>query len=124
MSGSLVGAKWVYLTLPFIVMIFCMILLMTNYRALNALLLGDETAGTLGFNVGRMQKMLILVASLLAGVTIAVSGSIGFIGLMVPHNSRLLIGSDDKKVYPISALIGGIQVVWTDEASTVVIAAE
>lgn len=124
MSGSLAGARWGYLTLPLIVIIFCMILLMTNYRALNALLLGDETAGTLGINVGRMQKMLILIASLLAGVTIAVSGSIGFIGLMVPHISRLLIGSDHKKVLPISALLGGILVIWTDVVARMVIAPE
>lgn len=124
MSGSLAGAKWGYLTLPFIVIIFCMVLLMTNYRALNALLLGDETAGTLGVNVGRMQKLLILIASLLAGVTIAVSGSIGFIGLMVPHISRLLIGSDHKKVLPISALLGGILVIWTDVVARMVIAPE
>lgn len=124
MSGSLAGAKWGYLTLPLIVIIFCMILLMTNYRALNALLLGEETAGTLGINVGKMQKMLILIASLLAGVTIAVSGSIGFIGLMIPHIARLLIGSDHKKVLPISALLGGILVIWTDVAARVVIAPE
>jgi iron complex transport system permease protein len=124
MSGSLAGAKWGYLTLPLVVIIFCMILLMTNYRALNALLLGDETAGTLGINVGRTQKMLILIASLLAGVTIAVSGSIGFIGLMVPHISRLLIGSDHKKVLPISALLGGILVIWTDVVARIVIAPE
>ncbi|WP_227541150.1 iron chelate uptake ABC transporter family permease subunit, partial [Klebsiella pneumoniae] len=65
----------------------------------------------------RVQKILVLVASLLAGTTIAVSGSIGFIGLMVPHITRLLIGSDHKKVLPVSALLGGIFVIWTDVAA-------
>ena len=124
MSGSLAGAKWGYLKLPLIVIIFCMTVLMINYRSLNSLLLGDETAGTLGINVRRMQKLLVLVASLLAGVTIAVSGSIGFIGLMVPHITRLLIGSDHKRVLPVSALLGGILVVWTDVAARLVIAPE
>ncbi|MFJ8066393.1 FecCD family ABC transporter permease [Psychrobacillus sp. NPDC096426] len=124
MSGSLAGAKWGYLKLPLVVIIFCMTVLLINYRALNALLLGDETASTLGINVRRMQKMLVLVASLLAGVTIAVSGSIGFIGLMVPHMTRLLIGSDHKRVLPVSALLGGILVVWTDVAARLVIAPE
>ncbi|MEH7236645.1 FecCD family ABC transporter permease [Bacillus sp. JJ1562] len=124
MSGSLAGAKWGYLTLPFIVAVFCMVILMSQYRALNALLFGDETAGTLGFNVSRLHRMLILVASLLAGVTIAVSGSIGFIGLMVPHITRLLVGSDHKRVLPISALLGGILVIWTDVAARKVIAPE
>ena len=72
MSGSLAGAKWGYLQLPFFVMLICMIVLLINYRALNALLFGEETAGTLGINVSSMQKLLILIASLLAGVTISV----------------------------------------------------
>lgn len=124
MAGSLAGAKWGYLKLPFGVIIICITVLMVNYRALNGLLLGDDTAGTLGIHVRRMQKMLVLVASLLAGVTIAVSGSIGFIGLMVPHMTRLLIGSDHKRVLPVSALLGGILVVWTDIAARMLIAPE
>ncbi len=124
MSGSLAGAKWGYLKLPFIVVIVCLIFLMINYRALNALLLGDEAAVTLGINVANMQKILILVASLLAGVTIAVSGSIGFIGLIVPHMTRLFVGSDHRRVLPVSALLGGILVVWTDVVARLVIAPE
>ncbi|WP_082232776.1 FecCD family ABC transporter permease [Halobacillus massiliensis] len=124
MAGSLAGAKWGYLTLPLLAMILCMTILLINYRALNALLAGDETAGTLGFNVNILQTMLVIIASLLAGVTIAVSGSIGFVGLMVPHITRLLIGSDHKKVLPVSAFIGGILVVWTDVAARLIIAPE
>lgn len=122
MSGSLAGAKWAYLTLPLIVMVCCITALLISYRSLNALTLGDETAGTLGYNVNRMQKLLILVASLLAGVTIAVSGAIGFIGLMVPHLTRLLVGSDHKRVLIVSALLGGILVVWADVVARMVIA--
>ncbi|MGI6631371.1 MAG: FecCD family ABC transporter permease [Bacillota bacterium] len=124
LSGSLAGAKWGYLTLPFGVIIICMVILLINHRALNALLMGDETAGTLGFNVARLQKMLVLVSSLMAGTTIAVSGTIGFVGLMVPHITRLLVGSDHKRVLPVSALIGGILVVWVDVAARLVIAPE
>ncbi|CDQ18982.1 FecCD family ABC transporter permease [Halobacillus karajensis] len=124
MAGSLAGAKWGYLTLPLLVMFLCMTILLLNYRALNALLAGDETAGTLGFNVNVIQTMLVLIASLLAGVTIAVSGSIGFVGLMIPHITRLLIGSDHKKVLPVSAFLGGILVVWTDVAARLIIAPE
>ncbi|PKG24326.1 ABC transporter permease [Niallia nealsonii] len=124
MSGSLAGSKWAYLKLPLIVMVICMIILIIYYRALNALLLGEEAAGTLGIHVERTQKMLIVVCSLLVGVTISVSGSIGFVGLMVPHVTRLLVGSDHKRVLPISALLGGILVVWTDVAARMVIAPE
>lgn len=124
MSGSLAGAKWAYLTLPFAVLVLCMAFLMANYRGLNLLLLGDESAGALGVNVRRLQKSLILVSSLMAGVTIAVSGTIDFVGLMVPHFTRLLVGGDHKKVLPISALLGGILVVWVDVAARLIIAPE
>ena len=124
MSGSLAGAKWAYLRLPLIVLAFCMVFLMVNYRGLNLLLLGDESAGALGVNVRRLQKELVLIASLIAGVTIAVSGTIGFVGLMVPHFTRLLVGGDHKKVLPISALLGGILVVWVDVAARIIIAPE
>ncbi|MBR2666751.1 MAG: iron ABC transporter permease [Oscillospiraceae bacterium] len=124
MSGSLASAKWAYLKLPLIVLILCMIFLMLNHRGLNLLLLGEESAGSLGVNVRRLQKELILVASLIAGVTIAVSGTIGFVGLMVPHFTRLLVGGDHKKVLPISALLGGILVVWVDVVARLIIAPE
>jgi iron complex transport system permease protein len=124
MSGSLAGARWAYLTLPLAVLFICTITLMVNYRALNLLLLGDESAGALGINVRQTQKMLVLVASLMAGTTIAVSGTIGFVGLMVPHFSRLLVGADHKRVLPVSALLGGILVVWVDAAARTVLAPE
>lgn len=124
MSGSLAGAKWAYLKLPLVVLLLCMVFLMLNHRGLNLLLLGDESAGALGVNVRSLQKQLILVASLMAGTTIAVSGSIGFVGLMVPHFTRLLVGGDHKKVLPISALLGGILVVWVDVAARLLIAPE
>lgn len=124
MSGSLAGARWEYLTLPLVTMVLCMSVLLLNYRTLNVLLLGDYTAGTLGIHVERMQKGLILISALLAGVTIAVSGSIGFVGLMCPHFARLLVGSDHKKVLPISAILGAILVVWTDVAARMLFAPE
>ncbi len=124
MAGSLAGARWAYLTLPLAVLVICMAVLMINYRGLNLLLLGDESAGALGINVRRLQKMLVLVASLMAGVTISVSGSIGFVGLMVPHFTRLIVGGDHKKVLPVSALLGGILVVWVDVAARMIIAPE
>ncbi|MEG1872815.1 MAG: iron ABC transporter permease, partial [Ruthenibacterium sp.] len=124
MSGSLAGAKWAYLKLPLVVLLACIAVLMLNYRGLNLLLLGDENAVALGVNVRRLQKLLILIASLLAGVTIAVSGVIGFVGLMVPHFTRLLVGGDHRKVLPLSAISGGILVVWVDVAARMLLAPE
>lgn len=124
MSGSLAGAKWGYLTLPLAVLLICMAVLMVNYRGLNLLLLGDENAGALGINVAKLQKLLILIASLMTGVTVAVSGTIGFVGLMVPHFTRILVGGDHRKVLPVSALLGGILVIWVDAAARLLIAPE
>ncbi|MEG2654001.1 MAG: iron ABC transporter permease, partial [Ruthenibacterium sp.] len=117
-------AKWAYLKLPLVVLLACIAVLMLNYRGLNLLLLGDENAVALGVNVRRLQKLLILIASLLAGVTIAVSGVIGFVGLMVPHFTRLLVGGDHRKVLPLSAISGGILVVWVDVAARMLLAPE
>ena len=124
MSGSLVGAKWSYLTLPLGVMLICISILLINYRNLNALVLGEEAAGTLGVNVGRAQGLLILISSLLAGTTVAVSGSIGFVGLMTPHITRMLVGSDHKRVLPVSAFMGGLLVIWVDVIARMIIAPE
>lgn len=124
MSGSLAGAKWEYLTLPTIIMILCILYLGIHYRTLNVLLLGENVSPTLGINVKSMQKKLILISSLLAGVTISVSGSIGFVGLMCPHFSRLLAGSDHKKVLILSPIIGAILVIWTDVVARMLFAPE
>jgi iron complex transport system permease protein len=124
LSGSLAGARWAYLTLPLAVLLTGTAALMVNYRALNLLLLGEESAGSLGVNVRRTQKLLVFIASLMAGVTISVSGGIGFVGLMAPHFTRFLVGADHKKVLPFAALGGGILVVWVDVAARTVIAPE
>ncbi len=124
MSGSLASAKWAYLKLPLVVLILCMTYLMINYRGLNLILLGEDAAVSLGVNTSSLQKQLVVIASLMAGVTIAVSGTIGFVGLMVPHFTRLLVGGNHRKVLPISALLGGILVVWVDVVARLIIAPE
>jgi iron complex transport system permease protein len=124
LSGSLAGAKLAYLTLPLVTLLICMFLLFINYRGLNLLLLGEENAMSLGVNVPRLQKMLVIISSLMAGVTISVSGTIGFVGLMAPHFTRLLVGADHRKVLPIAALLGGIFVIWVDVAARMLIAPE
>ncbi len=124
MSGSLASAKWEYLGLPLIVLVICTMFLYINYRGLNIIILGEDSAVSLGVNVSRLQKQLIVVASLMAGVTVAVSGAIGFVGLMVPHFTRILVGGNHKKVLPVSALLGGMLVLWVDVVARMVIAPE
>ncbi len=81
--------------------------LLLQTRSLNALLVGEETARTLGTDTDRFRKQLFLVTSLLTGVIVAVSGVIGFVGLMIPHSVRFLVGSDHRRVLPVSLLLGG-----------------
>lgn len=124
MSGSLAGAKWEYLTLPLVLIVATGAYLMLHYRTLNVMLLGESSALSLGVNIHFFQKMLMLISSLLVAATISVSGVIGFVGLICPHLARLLVGGDHKRVLPISALLGGILVVWTDVLARTLFAPE
>lgn len=124
MLGSLAGAKWSNLGIPFFTLLLVFILLFMNYRQLNALLLGEETAATLGISLDRFRIFIILLVSLLTGVVVAVSGSIGFVGLIIPHIVRMMVGSNYKAVLPVSALIGAIFLVWADIAARMAIAPE
>ncbi|HMM46668.1 MAG TPA: iron ABC transporter permease [Thiobacillaceae bacterium] len=112
--GSLAGTQWPDLGLPAIVILAGSLWLALQARALNALLSGDETAITLGVDTTRMRRILFLVVSVLTGVIVAVSGAIGFVGLMIPHVTRMLVGSEHRRVLPVSMLIGAIFLVWVD----------
>ncbi|MFJ8461385.1 FecCD family ABC transporter permease [Lysinibacillus xylanilyticus] len=124
MLGSLAGAKWSNLLIPTVIFIVVFALLWLHYRSLNLLLLGEEAAVTLGVNLQQFRIQLILLVSLLTGVLVAVSGSIGFVGLIIPHIVRLIVGSNHKYVIPISALFGAIFLVWADALARIIIAPE
>ncbi|MEH7334531.1 iron ABC transporter permease [Neobacillus drentensis] len=122
MMGSLAGAKWEYLTIPSVVVIVGLVYLLFQSRSLNVLLMGEEAAATLGVNIDTFRKVLIIITSLITGTVVAVSGSIGFIGLVIPHIARLLVGSDHKRVLPVSILMGMILVIWSDVFARLVLA--
>jgi iron complex transport system permease protein len=91
-------------------------------HALNLLSLGEENAQQLGVDVNRLQKHLFVAASLIVGVIVSISGMIGFVGLMVPHVMRLMLGSDFRLLLPASFLAGGIFLCWADTLARVVLA--
>ncbi len=124
MMGSLTGAKWEYLTIPAIAVLWGTIFIWIQSRNLNLLLMGEETASTLGMNIERFRKFLIVFTALLTGVVVAVSGAIGFIGLMVPHMVRLIVGTDHKKVVPVSVFVGAIFVIWADVLARMILSPE
>lgn len=112
--GSLAGTSWAELTLPVAVLVCGCLILLVQARSLNSLIVGDETAATLGVNTTRFRRRLFLTVSLITGTMVAVSGAIGFVGLMIPHMVRLLMGTDHRRVIPISLFVGGIFLIWVD----------
>jgi iron complex transport system permease protein len=112
--GSLAGSDWIDLTLPAAVLLLGAGYLTLQARSLNALCAGDESAATLGVNVSRFRRQLFLIMSLITGVLVATSGAIGFVGLMIPHVVRMMVGADHRRVLPLSALIGSIFLIWVD----------
>lgn len=124
MLGGLSGTQWEDLTLPALALALGIIYLLAQSRALNALINGDETATTLGIDVHRLRRHLLVITSLLTGVIIAVSGAIGFVGLMMPHIVRLIVGTDHRRVLPVSLLAGAVYLIWVDVMARTLFAPE
>ncbi len=97
---------------------------MARARDLNALLAGDETAVTLGVGVSRLRLQLFVACALMTGTAVAVSGAIGFVGLMLPHIMRPLVGADHRRLLPAAALAGASFLVWVDVGARTVLAPE
>lgn len=114
------GWSHVKLLVPFFVIGTCFLLFRS--RELNAFALGEEAAEHLGVNVQKGKIIIIVGASLLTGAAVSVSGSIGFVGLVIPHFTRLLIGPNHKHVLPLSLFIGGGYLVLADLFARTIIA--
>jgi len=112
--GSLNSRGWDEIRITWIPIIFSLILSLLLSRQLNLLSLGDELSMSLGNSLFRSRCLIGAMATLLAASAVAIGGLIGFIGLIVPHFSRLLIGSDYKFILPLSALIGGLTLSTAD----------
>lgn len=100
----------------------CIILTIFLAHTLNVITLGHEPAAHLGLNVELTKKMFFLIASLMAGATVASCGLIGFVGLIVPHTVRLIVGPDHRKLVPAAALSGAAFLVIADSFARSVIA--
>lgn len=121
--GSLSLAGWgTPLLAVALVVILTVALLLVLGRKLDALAIGDETARTLGVSPEALRTGLLVLISLCVGVVVAASGSIGFVGLVVPHLARRLVGSVHAHAIPIAALLGAILLLWADIAARTVLA--
>ena len=124
MLGGLGLAQWGQLIYPLIILVACAAWLIWKTQDLNAMTVGDETASTLGIPVARFRLAVFVVGALITGVMVAFSGIIGFVGLMVPHVVRMLIGGDYARVLPGSALLGAVFLLWADITARTIMAPE
>jgi len=125
MLGSLNGITWSRLAFAAPLIILPTLLLMQFSRHLNALLLGEAEARHLGFQVERMKRVMVGLVALTVGAIVALTGAIGFVGLLVPHLVRLMMGADHRTLFPLSALLGASLVLLADlVARTIVVPAE
>ena len=124
MLGGLGLARWELLAIPGATVLLGLLVLLGMARPLNALMAGEQTAVTLGLNARSVRLLAFLICSLLTGVLVAISGSIGFVGLMVPHIARRLVGAEHRRLLPVSLLLGSLFLIWVDVAARTLIAPE
>ena len=123
--GSCAGTTWndILFLLPFLIVIA--IVLLYYAKDLNIMQLGTDTAQTLGVNVKAVTYITLITSSLLIAVVVAICGVIGFIGLIIPHAVRLMVGSDNRRVFSYSLLLGALFLLIADTlARTIAIPAE
>jgi len=116
MAGKLSGASWADLRIALIGIIPAMVLCVLLSNQFNILLLGEEMARGLGQNVERVRRIAAFLIIVLVGSAVAVAGPIGYVGLIVPHMARSIVGSDYRKVVPLAALMGATLLVLADLA--------
>ncbi|REE96485.1 FecCD family ABC transporter permease [Thermomonospora umbrina] len=119
LMGSVAGATWGDLGVPAVVITACMAYLLLRARAMNALMAGEDAAAGLGVAVRSQRVALLVVGSLLTATVVSVVGGIGFIGLMIPHMTRFVVGGDHRRVLPVSLLAGALFLVLVDLAARI-----
>lgn len=112
--GSLGGTRWEMLPLPAIIVTLGLVVMLALSRLLDAMLIGEEPAQSLGVPVEVVKRGLIVLAALVTGTLVAASGAIGFVGLIVPHAVRSIVGVTHRRVVPVSFLAGALFLLWAD----------
>jgi iron complex transport system permease protein len=112
--GSLATATWIKVLITFVITLISMMFLMRFSWELNSMAMGDEMAITLGTNVKVVRIACMFFSSLIAATIISFTGVIGFIGLVAPHITRLIVGNDYRYLMPLSGLTGAILLLTAD----------
>jgi len=114
LMGGFWLANWTQVEIIVLPIFICFFLIFIFARDLNAMLLGEESAQTLGINVESVKRILLVLSAFITAAAVAFVGTIGFVGLIIPHITRILVGPDHRILFPASALVGGIFLMWTD----------
>lgn len=115
--GSLAGADWTAVTISWLALVLVGVPVVLHGRVLDAFAFGDTAASALGVDVARTRWVLLTGAALLTGAMVSVSGSIGFVGLVLPNAVRLMVGSRHRHLLPLTVLLGATFMVWVDTAA-------
>lgn len=122
LSGSIWGSSWMYVLSVLPWMLIFLVLALVRARYLNIMNLGDQLSYGLGISVHKERSFMMLIAVALAGASVAVAGSISFLGLAAPHLARKLVGPKHQGMIPASALIGALLLLLADTLGRVILA--
>lgn len=120
--GSLAAATWTKNIVLAVVIVISYAILLPKGKALNAMMLGERDAQHLGINVEKLKKQIVVITSLMVGTCVAFSGTIGFVGLIVPYILRLLFKSNYVFILPLSAVLGSVLLLIADTFSRSIVA--
>lgn len=112
--GSLASSQWTDIPIPTVIVIAGCSIILLYTKKMNLLMIGEEDAYALGLNIRSVRLILMVCSSFMVAAIVANTGIIGFVGLMIPHIVRLIVGSDNTKVVPLSALAGAIFLILAD----------
>ncbi|MCR5112910.1 MAG: iron ABC transporter permease [Acholeplasmatales bacterium] len=119
--GSLANATWDSIWLPLALVLCACIFFLTQGRILNTMMIGDDVATTLGINLSIYRLVYLVIIAILTGVLVSNCGVIGFVGLVIPHLSRAIVGSNHKRLIPIVIILGSLFLIWADVLARVLI---
>ncbi|WP_441004771.1 MULTISPECIES: FecCD family ABC transporter permease [unclassified Microbacterium] len=114
MMGSVGGARWETLLIPAVTLVLAGGWLLTQARGLNALALGDDDAVAVGVDLRTFRLGLLLTSAVLTAVAVSVAGGVGFVGLIIPHAMRLIVGADYRRLLPVTAVAGALFLIIVD----------
>lgn len=122
LMGGLSAADWPSVVYSALLTIPALVFLLFTWRWQNLLVLGDETALSLGLEAHKARARLITISALITATTVAYAGAIGFVGLIVPHALRPFVGADHRRLLPLSMLVGASLLVWMDALARIALA--